>query len=266
MRYKIGDIAAQFGVSTQTVRNYEQSRFLAPERRKGSTTREYDPASVKRVGNLRRFLSYGFTMEEARVLFSYTEPQQFIEAFERRITSTKEQIIRQMLLVEAMERRITDLHLIGTLLDRCRIEACPKTLFLVTRRGEELLHSHTVTEWTALLPFIEDGRTGKFGAGEHIKRGYFITADVARQLGLVSEPPVHVLEETLCAHTVIWEQLPQPPEAGLGPALAHIEQQGLRPRGDWFGRCLMVSQEMLGIDRPTPGGLYYEFWIPVTSM
>ena len=266
MRYKIGDIAAQFGVSTQTVRNYEQSRFLAPERRKGSTTREYDPASVKRVGNLRRFLSYGFSMEEARALFSYTEPEQFIEAFEGRIASTKEQIIRQMLLVEAMERRIDDLRLIGTLLDHCRIEACPKTLFLVTRRGEELLHSHPVTEWTALLPFIGDGRMGKFASGEHIKRGYFIKADVASQLGLSSAPPVHVLEETLCAHTVIWEQVLEPPEVGLAPALEHSALKGLCPRGDWFGRCLMVSQEMLGIDRPTPGGLFYEFWIPVTSM
>ncbi|MPM32071.1 hypothetical protein SDC9_78630 [bioreactor metagenome] len=266
MRYKIGDIAAQFGVSTQTVRNYEQSHFLAPERRKGSTTREYDPASVKRVGNLRRFLSYGFSMEEARALFSYDDPEQFIAAFEGRIASTKEQIIRQMLLVEAMERRIADLQLIGSLLDRCRIEACPKTLFLVTRRGEELLHSHTVTEWTALLPFIGDGRSGKFAPGEHIKRGYIIIADVARQLGLSSAPPVHILEETLCAHTVIWEQVPQPTEVGLAPALEHIALQGLRPRGDWFGRCLMVSQEMLGIDRPTPGGLFYEFWIPVTSM
>lgn len=266
MRYKIGDIAAQFGVSTQTVRNYEQSRFLAPERRKGSTTREYDPVSVKRVGNLRRFLSYGFSMEEARALFSYTEPEQFIAAFEGRIASTKEQIIRQMLLVEAMERRIDDLRLIGSLLDRCRIEACPKSLFLVTRRGEELLHSSAVTEWTALLPFIGDGRSGNFTSGERIARGYFVTADVARQLGLSSEPPVHVLEEMLCAHTVIWEQVPQPPEVGLGPALEHITLQGLCPRGDWFGRCLMVSQEMLGIDRPTPGGLFYEFWIPVTSM
>jgi len=265
MRYKIGDIAAQFGVSTQTVRNYEQGRFLAPERRKGSTTREYDPVSVKRVGNLRRYLSYGFSMEEARELFSYTAPEQFIKAFEGRIADTKEQIIRQMLLVEAMERRIADLSLIGVLLDRCRIEACQKTLFLVTRRGEELLRSHAVTEWTALLPFIGDGRYGNFSSGERIQRGYIITADAARQLGLSPEPPVCVLEETLCAHTVIWEQAPQPPEVGLAPALEHIEQQGLRPRGDWFGRCLMVSEEMLGIDRPTPGGLYYEFWIPVIS-
>ena len=109
MRYKIGDIAAQFGVSTQTVRNYEQSRFLAPERRKGSTTREYDPVSVKRVGNLRRFLSYGFTMEEARVLFSFTEPEQFIEAFEARIADTKEQIIRQMPGYLAFQSPMTDI-------------------------------------------------------------------------------------------------------------------------------------------------------------
>ncbi|HWQ51522.1 MAG TPA: MerR family transcriptional regulator [Terriglobales bacterium] len=265
MRYKIGDIAAQFGVSTQTVRNYEQSRFLAPERRKGSTTREYDPVSVKRVGNLRRFLSYGFSMEEVRALFSYTEPEQFMAAFEGRIADTKEQIIRQMLLVEAMERRIADLQLIGALLDRCRIETCPKTLFLVTRRGEELLRSSAVTEWTALLPFVGDGRCGEFAAGGHIGRGYSISADAAGELGLSAEPPVHVYEETPCAHTVVWEQSPQPPEAGLAAALLHIGHQGLRPRGEWFGRCLMVSQEALGVKQPTPGGLYYEFWIPVIN-
>jgi hypothetical protein len=205
-------------------------------------------------------------MEESRALFSYNEPEQFIEAFEGRIASTKEQIIRQMLFVEAMERRISDLRLIGTLLDRCRIEPCPKTLFLVTRQGEELVQSSAVTEWTALLPFIGDSRSGKFAPGERIKRGYSVAANVGKELGLSSAPPVLVFEETLCAHTVIWEQVPGPPEAGLAPALAHIELQGLHPRGDWFGRCLMVSQEMLGIDRPTQGGLYYEFWIPVTSM
>ncbi len=266
MRYKIGDIAAQFGISTQTVRNYEQNQFLTSARRKGSTTREYDSAIVKRVGNLRRYLSYGFSVREVKELFSYAKPEQFIAAFEGRISDTKEQIIRQMLLVEAMERRIAELRLIGTLQGRCRIEACPKTFFLATRRGEELLHSPAVTEWTALLPFIGDGRYGKFAPGEHIKRGYCIAADAALQLGLSQDAPVMVFEETLCAHTVVWEQVRQPVEIGLAPVLSQIELHGMRPCGDWFGRCLMVSEEALGIDRPTPGGLYYELWIPVTSM
>ena len=266
MKYKIGDIASQFGISTQTLRNYEQNRLLSPNRRDGSTTREYDSVSVKHIGSLRRYLSYGFSLSEVKEIFSYSDPKQLINAFESRILSAKELMVRQMLLVEAMEMRIDNLHLISELLDSCKIEMCPLSLFLVTRRGKEIVPCDAVKDWTALLPFVWDGRCGRFDANSPIERGYYITESLAEELGISKEPPVITFEETLCCHFVAWEQNYQPVDTMLAPAISHIEKNNMKPVGHWYGRCIMVSEEELGLNRSTPGGLYYELWIPVTNI
>jgi len=66
---KSGQLARECGVSTDTLRHYEQIGVLPRPKRTASGYRQYPPEAVQRVRLVRRALEIGFTLEElARIL------------------------------------------------------------------------------------------------------------------------------------------------------------------------------------------------------
>ncbi len=64
---RIGDAAAALGVTTRTLRYYEQ-RGLVTARRTPSGQREYDEEDVRRLHAVRELLDSGLTIGDVRVL------------------------------------------------------------------------------------------------------------------------------------------------------------------------------------------------------
>ncbi|SIR52745.1 MerR family transcriptional regulator [Micromonospora avicenniae] len=60
---RIGELARVTGVSTRTLRFYEGLELLE-SRRASNGYREYDPAAVVRVRNIRHLLSTGLTLDD----------------------------------------------------------------------------------------------------------------------------------------------------------------------------------------------------------
>lgn len=66
---KSGQVARECGISTDTLRHYEQIGVLPRPKRTAAGYREYPPEAVQRVRLVRRALEIGFTLEElARIL------------------------------------------------------------------------------------------------------------------------------------------------------------------------------------------------------
>ncbi|MEK6301395.1 MAG: heavy metal-responsive transcriptional regulator [Acidobacteriota bacterium] len=64
-----GELAAQAGVSTDTLRHYERKGLIREPRRSPNGYREYSLQSLERLQLVRRALAVGFTLDElARVL------------------------------------------------------------------------------------------------------------------------------------------------------------------------------------------------------
>lgn len=64
-----GELAAEAGVSTDTLRHYERKGIIPPPRRSQNNYREYSAQSLERVNLVRRALAVGFTLDElARIL------------------------------------------------------------------------------------------------------------------------------------------------------------------------------------------------------
>ncbi|WP_167475089.1 MerR family transcriptional regulator [Nocardia arthritidis] len=60
---RIGELAERAGVTRRALRYYE-AHGLLPDRRTANGYRDYDERAVRRVDNIRRLLSVGFTAEE----------------------------------------------------------------------------------------------------------------------------------------------------------------------------------------------------------
>jgi DNA-binding transcriptional MerR regulator len=67
--YRSGELAAIFGISSDTLRYYERRNLLPAPARSANRYREYPAASVQRIQLIRAALSIGFSVEElARIL------------------------------------------------------------------------------------------------------------------------------------------------------------------------------------------------------
>jgi DNA-binding transcriptional MerR regulator len=65
----IGDVAAQAGVSVDTIRHYERKGVLQDVQRDGNGYRRYPSEAVDRVRIVRRALGIGFTLDELSRVF-----------------------------------------------------------------------------------------------------------------------------------------------------------------------------------------------------
>ena len=65
---RIAELARRGGVSTATLRFYEEQGLLAPATRTGAGYREYDGAAVHRLGFIRRAKALGLSLREVRSL------------------------------------------------------------------------------------------------------------------------------------------------------------------------------------------------------
>lgn len=62
---RIGELAARAGVSTRTLRYYEQQGLL-PARRAANGYREYEESDVRLVAEIRALLAAGFSLDDTR--------------------------------------------------------------------------------------------------------------------------------------------------------------------------------------------------------
>ncbi|GAA4887414.1 MerR family transcriptional regulator [Streptomonospora salina] len=62
---QIGELATHIGVSTRSLRYYEQRGLLSPPRN-GNGYRVYDRVSVTRAGNIKALFDVGLTYEDVR--------------------------------------------------------------------------------------------------------------------------------------------------------------------------------------------------------
>src|SRR5574338_1446272 len=86
---QIGELAAEAGVSVQTLRYYERRGLVTTARKPGSRYRQYGPATLRTIRFIRRAQALGFTLDEIRDLLGlWAESSKSCSAAERRASAT----------------------------------------------------------------------------------------------------------------------------------------------------------------------------------
>ena len=70
---KIGDLAAQAGVTPDTLRYYERLGLLPPAHRTRTGYRLYDDSTAERIGFIHKAQALGLTLEEVREVLKVAE-------------------------------------------------------------------------------------------------------------------------------------------------------------------------------------------------
>lgn len=102
--FTISDLAAEFDVTTRTIRFYEEKGLLSPAR-KGST-RIYSPADRVRLQLILRGKRLGLTLEESRDIIAMYDPAhgncEQLQSLIHKIRAKRNQLQQQMQDIEQM--------------------------------------------------------------------------------------------------------------------------------------------------------------------
>ncbi|MFT4823044.1 MAG: DNA-binding transcriptional MerR regulator [Halioglobus sp.] len=108
--YNISQLAAEFDVTTRTIRFYEEKGLLSPTR--SGASRVYTAADRTKLKLILRGKRLGFTLEESRDIIELYDPtsgnvEQLVKLRDR-ITQQRAQLDQQMLDLKAMTLDLED--------------------------------------------------------------------------------------------------------------------------------------------------------------
>ena len=83
--YKIGELAALFGVTGRTIRYYEELGLLEPTDRRDGAHRRYDERNVIYLKRIQQLKDYGLTLAEIGELFDLARRDRSGDAVRRRL-------------------------------------------------------------------------------------------------------------------------------------------------------------------------------------
>lgn len=110
MTYSISDLAEEFGVTTRTIRFYEEKGLLKPQRQ--GTRRIYGPADRTRLRLILRGKRLGLSLEEsAEIIRMYGSPgnnRRQLETLLGRIRERREDLLRQQRDLQALLQELED--------------------------------------------------------------------------------------------------------------------------------------------------------------
>jgi DNA-binding transcriptional MerR regulator len=110
MAYSISDLAGEFGVTTRTIRFYEEKGLLRPQRE--GTRRIYSTADRTRLRLILRGKRLGLSLEEsAEIVRMYGTPgnnRRQLETLLRRIRERREDLQRQQRDLQALLRELEE--------------------------------------------------------------------------------------------------------------------------------------------------------------
>ncbi|MGE3406408.1 MAG: MerR family transcriptional regulator [Pirellulales bacterium] len=113
MKMKIGEVARLSGTSIETIRFYEREGLLLEPERRPSGYRQYDEATVERLGYIRRAKELGFTLTEIKELLDLSFAHSNCDHIRQRAEDKISDIQQKIRSLQLMKRSL------GKIVERC---------------------------------------------------------------------------------------------------------------------------------------------------
>ena len=102
MRYKIGDLARLFNLSTESIRHYERQGLIHPQKAEGSSYRYYQAWDMAVLSACRQYRALGFTLEESAEMLGQRNPTAVLDELRGREAAIEQEIARQCRLLRTV--------------------------------------------------------------------------------------------------------------------------------------------------------------------
>ena len=108
--YRIGELAALFGVTDRTIRYYEELGLLEPAGRPGGAHRKYPARNAIYLKRIQQLKDYGLTLAEIRELFDLARRDRSGDAVRKRLAEKyREKLEEAQRRRRALDEYVADL-------------------------------------------------------------------------------------------------------------------------------------------------------------
>lgn len=269
--YKIGELAAQFGISTDMLRLYDEMGILPARRDEENGYRLYDRSDLICLSYIRRLRRSGMPLEDIRLLVSEGTPEKSLEL----LTLQRQRIAEQLQELEILHALTGD-YIDGivrtqNMLGNYQLLYSPRFLLYPFVSGmEDVLDAfYSITKSRAprigfsmpkeLLQDKDSYRLFLSGTPKQWNVNTFIILpDFDGNLEVPEGSGIDIYPPTLCMYTAI-RCLRGKDYSDLSRFFHYIHQQGYRVVGDLH---LIAVSFRNGIEQNED---YYLVWVPVDS-
>lgn len=144
MKYLIKDIAKLLSVTTNTIRRYENSGFLNPQR-DTSNYRWYEDFDINKASIIRLYIKCGFTHSEISQMLD-NENSNIHQIFRGKLENIDKQIERLYRLRHWLKDNIQLMETITELNHSFCIKYCPPLKYITYRAGENICNDKSKLE------------------------------------------------------------------------------------------------------------------------
>lgn len=249
MRYKIGDLAHLFNLSTESIRHYERQGLIHPQKIEGSSYRYYSAWDLAILSACRHYRALGFTLDEGAQLLSENEPSVVLNELCAREQAIEQEIARQCQMLRTIRAWRREAESSCALVGRFELEQNVPTRFLPYQYGDALTQDEThlacVREWLSYIPYIYVGILIP-PPGRDMLSPFTVGLCLAEAAVDFLSPKEHAsvihLPSRPCIHTAFrFEAGSFSPEAVFASISRELDARGLMAAGDMLCRFNIIS-------------------------
>ena len=199
MRYRVGEMAELFGLTTEGIRYLEKRGFIRSQR-ENNGYRTYDKTEKSQLRHIRSLCSMGFSLEEAERMISEMPRNEILSALDTKLNdlSKKAEEIARMQRMLAEHRDMLERMLEHT--DDFSLTHSPEMIFFPTNNASNERTRAAEKAWIAAMPSVM--MCALYGEKDEIK-GLAASAADADELSLPWLDEMIRIPSQLCVHSVL---------------------------------------------------------------
>lgn len=203
--YSISEVSKMFGVSCESLRNYERRGLITPTRTK-TGYRAYTFTDVYIISKICVLRSAGYSFREIE-RFKTAEYEQALSLRESRLLQMEADVDYQKLKLQAVRQEYQELLSLQRGSAPIEWVMCPRMLRINNQVNDSFLINDHIVTWANHLPIVRISPAFSVEAIEsgeaEIRFGYAVSLEIGERLGLSDMPGVQRKESVRCLTTTV---------------------------------------------------------------
>lgn len=242
MLYRIGIVAELFGLTGETLRNYEKAGLIDSSRERDGSYRHYDINTIAKLVGIRSLRSEGFSIDELQRIYSDISIDEVHELVREKIAMKERELRLSQALYEQLQEQDELFSRIrcGDIMRLCMSPA----MYLLPYRDNEILNIDGVktgrlAQWAQNLFLVKSFMRYSMElapiCGEEYNAAFAVFEELASLLAIDLSEPVRYLPAGLCVCCLCERKNGGDPYGHIKPELAaFMKENRLEIRAEPF--------------------------------
>lgn len=261
-RYKIGEVAALVGMSSESIRYYEREGIISPERNPLSGYRYYSAWDINVLIKARSYRQAGFSMEEVVSIMNSFDADVVLNSLANKQAELHQSIMHLAKLMYQLKEDAARMKETVNAVGCFRFEYRPPMHFLQTQQGYDLIASQCriLSGWVKDHgAFILPGGIYEGPGPDDVRYGFFIEDSRLDEIAYHNEQELEAFPSCFCLASSFYSGTGTPLcYSSFRGALDYMEKEHLEIASGPISRIVHMARDGENAYRSL-----HQLWIPL---